>query len=289
MRKFRNLFLILPLILLSVSACMRVEPGYVGIKVKLTGTEQGVNDIPVVTGRVWYNPWTTEIYPFPTFMQTAQWTADSREGSVDNQEITFNSLEGTILKADVGVSFSFEREKVPALYVEFRKSAQEILDTYMRNRVRDAFNQVAGTMNAVTIFGEGKQALLDSVQAQLVSELGERGFQIDQVSMIGAPRGPESVQSSIDAVIQAKQQAIEAENRVRQAEAEAQQAVAAAEGRAESQLIEARAEAEANRIVAASISDRLVRWESIRKWNGILPTVTGGSIPMVNIPTGGGN
>jgi len=153
-------------------------------------------------------------------------------------------------------------------------------------RIRDAFNRFGGQMNAVQIFGERKQELLDSVTSYITNELGPKGFEVDQIGFIGAPRADATVMSSINAVIQAKQNAIEAENRVRQAEAEAQQKIATAGGEAESQLIRAKAEAEANQIIARSLSATLVQWESIRKWNGQMPQVTGGATPFVTLPQG---
>ena len=45
--------------------CTYIPPGYVGIKVNLYGSQRGVQDIPVLTGRVIYNPWTEKIYGVP--------------------------------------------------------------------------------------------------------------------------------------------------------------------------------------------------------------------------------
>ena len=39
----------------------RIDAGYEGIKVKLYGSEKGVQDVSLVTGRVWYNPITESI------------------------------------------------------------------------------------------------------------------------------------------------------------------------------------------------------------------------------------
>ena len=51
----------------------RVPPGYVGIKVDLYGKDKGVEGMPLVTGAFWYNPLTTSILEYPTFVQTAIW------------------------------------------------------------------------------------------------------------------------------------------------------------------------------------------------------------------------
>ena len=42
-----------------------IDAGNVGIKINLYGTDRGVDNITIVTGRVWYNTWTTKIIEFP--------------------------------------------------------------------------------------------------------------------------------------------------------------------------------------------------------------------------------
>src|ERR1700677_2475962 len=55
-------------LLFGVGACTKVEPGYVGIKVNNWGSQKGVQDYPLKTGMVFYNPLTEDMYDFPTFM-----------------------------------------------------------------------------------------------------------------------------------------------------------------------------------------------------------------------------
>ena len=52
--------------------------------------------------------------------------------------------------------------------------------------------------------------------------------------------------------------------------------------------IKAQAEAEANAIVAASITDALVDYNKIEKWDGELPQVTGGQT-IVDLTEDDGN
>jgi len=265
-------------------ACSRIEPGYAGIKVNLYGSEKGVDIEPLSTGRIWYNPITHDIYQFPTFMQSVTWTATKTEGSSNDDSITFNSVEGAVLNTDIAIAYRFRGEKVPELFMEFRQDAKSISWGYMRSQVRDAFGRHAGKMKAVDVFGERKQDLLTAVKDDLNQRLGSKGFDFDMISFVGAIRADDNVLASINAVIQAAQRAIEAENKVRQAQAEAQQAIATAEGRARSVLIEAESQAKANDLVAKSVTQELVQWQALQKWNGILPQVTGGAIPMIQVP-----
>lgn len=275
--------LIAVMALVSFGGCTKVEPGYAGIKVNNYGNQKGVSDFPVVTGRVWYNPFTTDIYKYPTFKQQAMWTDDPHEGPEYDQSITFNSIEGTPVKMNIAVSYNLDHDKVPALYVEFKKDAEHITEVFMRNEIRDELSMQASSMPIQAIYGAGKAKLFDDVTTALRDRLGPRGINIDNISPIGRPVLDPRVEASINAVIEAQQKAKEAENKVAQSRAEADQKIETArgdsesmktraEGQAVAKLMVAEAEAKANKLLSASLSEPLIRYENVKKWNGTLPT-----------------
>lgn len=275
-----NLLYILPFFLVG---CGYVPPGHVGVKVNFYGSNRGVDDLTIVTGRVWYNPFTTEIHEFPTFMQNVVWTKDTTEGSPTDESISFNSKEGASLNADVGLSYQIRPEKVPHVFNELRKDADYITRVYLRTKIRDSFNRYSVNYTAVQIFAEGKNSLLKDVRTDLEKSLGDR-FVFDTITLVGQVRGDSSVEQSINRTIEATQRAIEAENKVQQIKAEAEQKIAEANGKAQSILAVAKAESEANRIIAESIKPELMQYKSLEKWDGVLPRFIGsGTIPFVNI------
>lgn len=281
--------IVLGLILLSgvvFSSCTVIPPGYVGIKVNQSGGNRGVDQYPVLTGRQFYNPVNERIYEYPVFLQTVVWTKDVTEGSATDQSITFNSMEGAVVNVDVSLSYAFMTEKVPSIFVEFRRTPEEITNTYMRTQVRDAFSRVASTMPIVDIFGAKKQELLARVKEDLRLALEPKGFRVDSISMVGNPRLDPNVATSINNVIQAAQRAQEAQNKVAQVEAEARQKVAEAEGEAKKITTLAEAQAAANERLTKSLTPELVQYEALQKWNGQLPQTTGGAIPFIQVPSG---
>jgi len=83
---------------------------------------------------------------------------------------------------------------------------------------------------------------------------------------------------------QVAQQQVETQRQVLfQREIEAQQKVATAKGEAESILVVAQGQAKANEALSRSISPILVQYKTIEKWNGILPQVSGGGIPLIDL------
>src|SRR5579863_7312189 len=266
------------------SGCTKVEPGWAGIRVKLYGTQRGVQDFPVITGRVWYNPWTEEIYQFPTYMQNVIWSASTHEGGPFDDSFTANSQEGVPFNFDVGVSYQIDAAMVPHIFLKFRENAATLTNIYVRNQVRDFFSIEASKVAIMQIVGPGKQLLLDHVLGDLRQKLGPDGIRFDNISIIGKMRMPPQVEDSINAVIEATQRAIEAQNKVAQSKAEADQRVAEANGIAQSTMIRAKAQTDANQLLNSSLTPMLIQYEALQKWNGTLPQVTGsGGMPFIQL------
>ena len=274
-----------------------VQPGYVGIKVKLYGTERGVQDLPIVTGRVWYNPWTERIYDFPTFLQYKVWTANPNEGSRNDESITFVTKDRIQANVDVSVAYQFMPHKVPELFIKFRSTPDVIADTYIRSRVRDAFVRKGSELNAMDVLGAGISILDSDVKTDVDREMAPLGISFDYVSVIGKPRLPQQIQDAIEAALTATQQAQTAQNQVAVAQAVARQKVAVAEGnasalraeaqgRADALLTEKGAEAKANQLIAASMTPELIRYLTIQRWKGEVPMYSSAQapIPFMSLP-----
>jgi regulator of protease activity HflC (stomatin/prohibitin superfamily) len=83
---------------------------------------------------------------------------------------------------------------------------------------------------------------------------------------------------------QVAQQQVETQRQIlAQREIEAQQKVASAKGEAESILVVAQGQAKANEVLSRAISPILVQYRGIEKWNGVLPQVSGGALPLIDL------
>jgi len=293
----------LSFLLLCGCGVTRIEPGHVGVKVNLAGTERGVQDVPVVTGWVFYNPFTQAVYEWPTFVQTAQFTKEEDdEGSPGDEQLTFNSSEGMQIAADVSLSYKIKAESVPHFFVEFRTDdLARFTHGYMHNVLRDMCNEAAGKYGVEDIYGPKKDLFLADVRERFQKQLEPFGVIIVQLGFIGAPRIPENVRDQLNIKVQATQSAMTAENQLRTAKANAEIAVAEAEGKRRAMVAAAEGEkmqsilradgqAEANRRVAQSITNMLLEWERLqvaKRWDGSLPSVqvgTGGTGMFLQLP-----
>lgn len=276
--------LALTLIIAMSNMLTRVEVGNVGLRVNLAGPTRGVENVPIVTGWVWYNPFTEQIVEFPTRVLTVTWTRDRADGNNFDESISFASAEGLTINADVGFAFHIEPSMAPRLYTRFRQSDLDVLaHGYIRNLVRDALNEVASTMPVQDIYGAKKGELLTRSRAHIAAFFEKDGIGVDQLTFAASLRLPESVEQAINRSIEQTQAAIAAQNRVAQVEAEAKQKVAQASGEAEAILTRAKAEAEANRLMTQSLTPALMEYRRLEKWDGKLPQVTGGAAPFITL------
>src|SRR5205085_4868863 len=139
------------------------------------------------------------IIEFPTSVQNVVWTQSAHEGRAVDESITFSSSEGVNVNADIGLSFHIEPTLVPRLYGRFRQNDLEVLaDGYVRNTVREAFNDVASKMPVQEIYGAGKSKALNDVTQKIRDVLGKDGFVIDQLTINGALRLPQNVADAIN-------------------------------------------------------------------------------------------
>jgi len=286
---------VLAVVYLGCATTTRVDAGHVGIRVKLAGSDRGVQDMPVVTGWVLFNPLTEQIVLFPTSVQNVVWTQSQHEGKPYDESITFSSSEGVNVNSDIGLSFHIEPALAPRLYGRFRlNDLDRLSDGYMRNTVREAFNDVGSKLPVQEIYGAGKSKMLADVTQKCHDVFGKDGIVIDQLTINGALRLPTNVMEAINRAMEATQKAIESKNRVAQVEAEAQQAITQAHGAAEAArqkaqgeadalLIRSRAEAQANEIIRLSTTPTVLQYRALEHWDGKLPEYNAGQLPMLTV------
>jgi regulator of protease activity HflC (stomatin/prohibitin superfamily) len=266
---------------LGLTGCLeKVPAGNVGVMVDLYGSSKGVQAQELGVGRYWVG-FNQELFLFPTFTQTYTW-ANYKEG---DESITFQSLEGLAVNTDVGVTYHVTPDKVSVLFQKYRRTLSEITDTYIHNMVRDAFVEKASQLPIETIYGKGKSALVESVQATVQDQVSPIGIVIEKIYLVGTLRLPEAVGNAINAKAAASQMAEQRQNELAQSQAEAQKEIAAAQGVAQSKLIVADAEAKAIKLKGDALKDNpaLIQWSAVDKWDGKMPQVSGGATPFISL------
>jgi NAD kinase len=247
------------------------------------GSDRGVQDYPAQVGWVTYNPVSSSVFEYPTFTQTAVWTRNLNEGKNVNEEITFTNRDQMLIAADINLSYHLESTKVPAFYVKFRSDdLDHFTHGFLRNLARDIFNEHAGRYEIAQIMGDNATFLAE-VRQSLQEQVRDIGVTIDQFGIIGAPRPPQAVIDAINAKVHATQLAIQKQNELVQVQADMAKEREKTDTYARNTLTLAEAQAKSNRLLNDSLTGNLIELKRLEKWNGILPQVSGGATPFINL------
>jgi len=269
-------------LLCALQACSTVTPGTVVLEVPICGG--GAAQV-LHQGRYWpLFSGCTNYYTIVSREQRAVWAAGT-EGSPIDESITFAGKDGQKVNVDVGVGFAIgpTDPDIVTMVTTFGYDVDTTIHTRVRDSVRNGLNMCAQTMSVDDIYGSRKEELFKCAEGKVQEEFTPKGLAITRLTLNSDVRLPQQVQDAMEASTAATQNAQRVEREVASAEAEGKKTVATAKAAAEATLAAANAQAEANRVIAASITPELLHLKQIdvqmttaAKWNGQLPTVSGG-------------
>ncbi|MNZ81358.1 hypothetical protein D3C78_1000210 [compost metagenome] len=123
-----------------------------------------------------------------------------------------------------------------------------------------------------------RDVVSSEISEHLTARLAKYDLIVNDINIVNF-KFSEAFNQSIEAKQVAQQQALKAENDLRRIEIEAKQKIA-----------QAQAEAESLRLKKQEVTPELVQLKQIEvqekaleKWNGVLPSVTGGATPFVDV------
>lgn len=173
------------------------------------------------------------------------------------------------VNAVVALNYSINPESVVSVY-------QNIGIDY-KIRIIDPAIQEAVKASTAKFTAEELITKREAVGADIKTHLSDRltphGIRTEGFSIINFDFSG-SFNQAIEAKVTAEQNALASKNKLEQIKYEKEQAIVSAQGRAEALRIES---------AAISSNPEVLELRAIEKWNGILPTTTGGAIPFLNI------
>ena len=183
------------------------------------------------------------------------------------------------ISSSIAVNFRIGSQSASYIYQNIGQDYQSIM---LLPAVQESMKSVTAKYTAEELITERAQ-VSQEVQATLEGKVESYGIVIEKFNIVNFEFSAE-----FDAAIEAKQVAeqnliktkTEQEQALVIAEAEAKKKVIEAEAEAEAILKKAEAQAEANRKVSVSLSDELIEYSKVEKWNGELPVATGGNTFM---------
>lgn len=272
-----NITVIVVLALLSSTYLFfvnRIPPGHVGVCINMLESDARETAKEMGVGFHFTAPWKS-VYKFPIFEQNTTW--------IEEEGFNFQTSEGVAIHANVGITFHLKPEAVPMIFQKYRKGMSEITEVFIRNYIRDALNKTASSFNIEDLYSSEKRNFAEEVEKNVKADLSVLGIEVSRVYLVDRFRFPENVIAALNAKIEANQRAQQRQNELKEAQAQAEKEIAKAKGEALCVTIKAKSEAEANEILSKSITSELIQWQSVQKWDGKTPIVTGGSVPMIDI------
>lgn len=192
-------------------------------------------------------------------VQTQRNDANASSASKDLQSVS----------AVLAVNYHLEPTGVAGVYREYR---QEYVTRLVEPSVQESVKGATAQFTAEELITK-RAEVRDAITANIKQKVEAEGVIIDDVNIVNF-NFSSSFNEAIEAKVTAEQDALAAKNKLEQIKYEAQQKIEEAKGKAEAMRIES---------IALQSNPALLELRAIEKWDGVLPTVTGGATPFINV------
>ena len=256
----------------AASSCTTVDSASVGIRFRKWSSNENLRGGVEGTcrGWVWFNPITESIFQYPTFIQR-----------VTYDPFTVNPKDAAIFSMTPTLAYQIDEAKAADIFIKYRKPVRELEMGYIKTCIFEAYRTCANNYTSDELMAN-RAKFEAEVRARLDESMNQEGFIVREFTTKIDP--PASLTAAINAKNEAVQNALKAENKVKEAEAEAKIEIAKAEGVAKALKIKGEGEAYYNKVVSASLNKLLVEQYAIEKWDGKLPTYSGGdAVPFISL------
>ncbi|MBP9219096.1 MAG: prohibitin family protein [Sterolibacterium sp.] len=161
--------------------------------------------------------------------------------------------------------------------VVFRELGQSVGERIILPAVQEAVKAATAQYTAEELISK-RPEVRDRIKSLLAERLIKHGVTVDEFSIINFSFS-KSFNEAIEAKTTAEQLKLKAERDLARIKVEAEQKVASAKAEAESLAMQ-KQQVTAELIRLREIENQR---KAIEKWNGVLPNVTGGVIPFINV------
>jgi regulator of protease activity HflC (stomatin/prohibitin superfamily) len=247
-------FIIAFLIVALFNTTVLVKAGHVGVVTRfgaVTGAnfEQGLHfKVPFIEG----------VNIFDVRVMKEQ--VDAAAASKDLQEV----------KSTIALNYHLDSTQASTVYREIGPNYKErIVDP----AVQEAFKFTTAQFTAEELITQ-REAVKSKARTFLKERLETFHIIVDELNIVNFDFSGE-FNAAIEQKQVAQQNVEKAKQDLKRIEIEAQQKIAEAEGQAKAQ-----------RLQQQSLTTLYVQFKALEKWDGKLPTVTGGGVPFIKIPQG---
>ncbi|MDA7027894.1 prohibitin family protein [Bacillus sp. CLL-7-23] len=195
-----------------------------------------------------------------------------RMQTVSNQNIQVATSDGKNISMDIAYNYVVQPDKVVDLFNKFGAvDVNSIENSYLKTRLWDAARKSISKYSVIDTYGQKSSEAAAEVQKTFADDMKRLGFVIDDLTL-GVPKPDKATQTAIDTRVKSSQELERKQTELKIAKAEAKK-----------KKIEAKGIAEYNEIIKKSMSDEMIQYQWIQKWDGKMPKATG-SNSLVQLP-----
>lgn len=276
MKKFKIIGSIVAIVLILVLAITNITiipTGYTGVK---TSFGQ-VQETEIKSGQL--------NFTIPFVQSIAKVNNKQQDKKIESQIWGETNDKTPVYAADLTVTYQIQPEKSVWIYTNVTDIKNLVSDALVASAVKSAMGKLSP--QDVTNRTKIEPLVQTKLAESLNQKYGEDVVFVNKVvinNMDFEDAYNTAIQEKSIAQQNAAKQKIENEAAIAKAEAEKQVAITNAEAEAQKTAIEAEAQANANKMLSESLSDTLIRYQEMQKWNGALPQYVGGNpaIPVLN-------
>jgi regulator of protease activity HflC (stomatin/prohibitin superfamily) len=263
----KTIFLLVLLLILFRSTLIFIPAGRVGV---VYDSGRGVLPRAMREGLNFAIPFWQNVTLMDTRLQEYTMSVVPDEGAlVRDDSLDAPTSDGQQVKVDATVIFKIDPVKAPEIY---KTIGVDYVDKLIRPYSRSQIRMVISRYTAPAIYSEKRQEAEATMTKELADMLKPKNIIIDKILLRTVVFTAEYSKAIEEKVI--------AEQKVKQATFEVQ----VASQQAQAKIAEAKGLAEAQALQKATLTQEFLQLEAIKKWDGKLPQVSGGTAPFINIP-----
>ncbi len=183
------------------------------------------------------------------------------------------------ISSNIAVNYRVSFDASANVYKNIGKDYEAVV---LLPAVQESMKSVSARYTAEELITKRAQ-VGEEIKTTLENKVNEYGIIIEKFNIVNFDFSSE-FNSAIEAKQVAEQNLIKTKTEQEQAiviaEAEAEKKVIAAQAEAEAITKKAQAQADANKLLSQSLTDKVVEYEKVEKWDGKLPYATGGATIM---------
>lgn len=184
-------------------------------------------------------------------------------------ELTFNNIsvqtnDSQFVNAVIKAQVKIDSTQAFEYFSKYRDKSLEDISSVLSATIQKQLETITTQYNIMDVLGAKRDEIVNKSLELIQSELAKDGISVLRITLVDTDAG-EQIEKAIANEAVAKKEAETAEYKKQKAQLEG-----------EAKVIEAQKEKEANELISKTLTDELLMEQFIEKWDGKLPTVTGG-------------